>query len=100
MVLWLGVGFVFGYALPRLKYFWSALGFLAIIAVECMYFAISTGNPFARVGALVGTRSAASRMVVPPFTYDDTGNRTSIEPGTAGETSSTLRDCVPVIPAP
>ena len=74
MVLWLGVGFLFGYALPRMKYFWSALGFIAIMALECLYFAISSGNPFARFGALVGTRSAASRMVVPPFTYDDTGN--------------------------
>lgn len=74
LVIWLGFGFLFGYGLPRLKYFWSVLGFLAVLAAECAYFAVSTGDPFVRFRALAGTRSAASRMVVPPFTYDDTGN--------------------------
>lgn len=74
MILWLGVGFLFGFGLPRLKYFWSALGFLGVMAIECAYFAISVGDPFVRFHALVGTRSAATRMAAVPFTLDDNGN--------------------------
>lgn len=73
MIVWLGVGFLFGFGLPRWKYFWSALGFLGLMVVECAYFAIAFGDPFARFSTLSGTRSVASRLPAPPFTFDDTG---------------------------
>lgn len=74
LIIWLGVGFLFGFGLPRLKYLWSAVGFLGVMAAECAYFAISVGDPLVRFRALVETRAVASRLVVPPFTFDDTGN--------------------------
>jgi hypothetical protein len=74
LIIWLGAGFLLGLRLPRVKYLWTAAGFLCVVVLECMYYAISVGNPLARFTALVGTRSVTSRMVVPPFTFDDTGN--------------------------
>lgn len=74
MIIWLAMGFLLGYGIPRLKYVWSAVGFLAVMALECSYFAASAGDPFARLRALGATRSHVSRMAVPPFTFDDTGN--------------------------
>ncbi|HNE38885.1 glycosyltransferase family 39 protein [Accumulibacter sp.] len=74
MIIWLGAGFLLGYGVPRTKYLWSAVGFLGVVLLECMYFAASAGDPFARFRALLATRSHVSRMAVPPFTFDDTGN--------------------------
>jgi hypothetical protein len=44
-----GVFFLFGYGMPRLRYFWMALGFLIVFAADVAYFTAQTGDPLYRL---------------------------------------------------
>lgn len=41
--------FLIGYGMPRRQYFLIAAGFLAVVGVEFLYFALMTGNPLYRI---------------------------------------------------
>jgi len=65
LIVGYGVLFLAGYGLPRRQYFYIAGGFLAVIAVECIYYWIFAGNPFHRL-AMLGPIVAASSGVAAP----------------------------------
>jgi len=48
LLLFYGLLFVFGYGIPRVHYWVMALGFLSIVAIECLYYWIMTGDALYR----------------------------------------------------
>lgn len=48
LLLYYGVLFILGYAIPRRQYWVMAIGFLAVLAAEAAYYWIAAGNPLHR----------------------------------------------------
>lgn len=66
-----GVLFLVGYGMPRRQYFLMAAGFLAVVGLEFLYFAVQTGNPLYRIhtdlathlgGDIIGSDKTASGL--------------------------------------
>lgn len=66
-----GVLFLAGYGIPRRQYFIMAGGFLAVVGLEFLYFAVQTGNPLYRIhtdlathlgGDIIGSEKTASGL--------------------------------------
>lgn len=73
-LLFLGLLFVAGYRISRWRYWIMAIGFLAVIGAEVLYYAVAAGDPFYRFNlAVYGYSVSVDREVVPPFTYDSAG---------------------------
>lgn len=53
LIIGYGVLFAVGYGIPRREYWVMAIGFFAIVAVECLYYWIFAGNPLHRLSMLV-----------------------------------------------
>lgn len=50
-----GVLFLAGYSMPRRHYFLMATGFLGVVGLEFLYFAVQTGNPLYRINTDLAT---------------------------------------------
>ncbi|MEW6293382.1 MAG: glycosyltransferase family 39 protein [Pseudomonadota bacterium] len=66
-----GVLFLAGYSIPRRQYFVMAVGFLAVVGIEFLYFTAMTGNPLYRIhtdlathlgGDIIGSDKTASGL--------------------------------------
>jgi 4-amino-4-deoxy-L-arabinose transferase-like glycosyltransferase len=67
LVVYYGVLFLAGYGVPRREYWIIAAGFLAIIALECAYYAVLAGDPMHRFSMLVGAVSKGGDRVEAGF---------------------------------
>jgi len=64
LLLYYGVLFLVGYGIPRREYWMMAIGFLAVIAVESLYYDVVTGNPLHRFALLLGGAVLSDRIDV------------------------------------
>jgi 4-amino-4-deoxy-L-arabinose transferase-like glycosyltransferase len=64
LLLYYGVLFLVGQGIPRREYWIMAIGFLAVIAVECLYYGVMTGNPLHRFALLLGGAVLGDRTEV------------------------------------
>jgi hypothetical protein len=64
LLIFYGILFLAGHRIPRREYWWMAVGFLSVIAVECVYYAIVTGNPLHRFSLLLKGAAVIDRVDV------------------------------------
>lgn len=75
LLLSYGILFLLGLIMPRRDYFIMAAGFLLMLAVECSYYGVVSGDPLHRYHLTFGAAiSDGDRMPVPPLHFDDSGN--------------------------
>lgn len=65
LMIFYGMLFLRGYRMPRLRYGWILVGFAAVIAAECLYYAVAAGNPLHRFELLLrGVAASHDRVEV------------------------------------
>ncbi|HUW38667.1 MAG TPA: glycosyltransferase family 39 protein [Rhodocyclaceae bacterium] len=74
LVIFYGILFLLGFAMPRRHYWMMALGFSVIWGMEMLYYGLLTGDAFYRYHLSMVGVAIHDRIVVPPFHFDDSGN--------------------------
>lgn len=74
LLIFYGVLFSVGFGIKRKEYWLMAIGFLAIIGIECIYYWVMTGDPLYRFSfALKGIGSEGDRVEVGFLQMSDSG---------------------------
>jgi 4-amino-4-deoxy-L-arabinose transferase-like glycosyltransferase len=72
--LFIGILMLAGYRIGRRLYWYAALGFLLVVGLEAVYYAVASGDPLRRIRIILSASSVADRVTgLPPFTLDDSG---------------------------
>ncbi len=74
LILFIGILMLAGYRIDRRLYWYAGLGFLLVVGLEAIYYAVAAGDPLRRIRIILSASSVADRVTgLPPFTLDDSG---------------------------
>jgi 4-amino-4-deoxy-L-arabinose transferase-like glycosyltransferase len=73
LLLYFGLLFLLGYGMQRRNYWTIAAGFVAVVAIECIYYLLMTGDALYRFRLTLHGAGIQDRVSVKPFQFTPSG---------------------------